>query len=462
MADDYRKTTLKKLILDFDREDKKYCFILGAGASRQSGIRTGGELAKAWINQLFENDPTGEEKKWIDGKGINQNNAGDFYSQIYEKRFELNSQDGYDELQKEMEGKEPSLGYSVLAQILAKLEHNLVITTNFDSLTEDALFIYTQKKPLIIGHESLCGYLTISLKRPIIAKIHRDLLLNPKSSEQETKSLSENWIIALTEVFKTYTPLVIGYGGNDGSLMGFLEGMENTGLGMFWCHLENEIPNDRIMHIVKKQNGWFIPIEGFDEMMLLFNESLDYKLLDEEMKKTSEERVDEYRKQVYELREKVFGKTGESEKPVDITDVFKSLEKTEITSWLDVVMKAVTEKDIKKKEAIYKLGLGKFPENAEIMLDYAIFLEEYQKEYNKADEYYKKALEIAPNHANILSNYARFMWIIKQNYDKAEDYYQKSLKIDPSFEGSLGNYALFLYNIRKDYDKAEEYYKKAL
>ena len=34
------------------RADKKYCFLLGAGASKPSGIPTGGELVQKWMNEL--------------------------------------------------------------------------------------------------------------------------------------------------------------------------------------------------------------------------------------------------------------------------------------------------------------------------------------------------------------------------------------------------------------------------
>ncbi len=37
-------------------------------------------------------------------------------------------------------------GLLPLAALLANTRNNLVITTNFDSLVEDALFIYTDKK----------------------------------------------------------------------------------------------------------------------------------------------------------------------------------------------------------------------------------------------------------------------------------------------------------------------------
>ena len=68
------------------------------------------------------------------------------YSAIFDETFKISKKDGFAFLEKEMEGKEPSCGYSVLAQILAKNQHNIVITTNFDSIVEDALFI--QRKNL--------------------------------------------------------------------------------------------------------------------------------------------------------------------------------------------------------------------------------------------------------------------------------------------------------------------------
>ena len=45
-----------------------------------------------------------------------------------------------------MTDKEPSFGYSVLAQILAGTRHNVVITTNFDNLVVDALSFYCRAR----------------------------------------------------------------------------------------------------------------------------------------------------------------------------------------------------------------------------------------------------------------------------------------------------------------------------
>jgi hypothetical protein len=64
------------------------------------------------------------------------------------------------------------------------------------------------------------------LKHPLIAKIHRDLLLEPINTPEGTARLADGWNRALKELLGYYTPIVIGYGGNDGSLMDFLTSLE--------------------------------------------------------------------------------------------------------------------------------------------------------------------------------------------------------------------------------------------
>jgi len=236
-----KKISLQTFLYHFSnnhRKDKKYCFILGAGASKQSGIPTGAELVKQWMADLNKMLPVDQLKQWKSEKKILDDNLAEHYSEIYDKRFELDKKEGYAFLEQLMEGKDPSCGYSVLAQILASTNHNIVITTNFDSLTEDALFIYTRKKPLVIGHEALAHYIDLFMDRPVVVKIHRDLYLAPKSTTEETSILEKNFGDNLANIFKYYTPIVIGYGGNDGSLMGFLESLDVIEGGIFWFYRE--------------------------------------------------------------------------------------------------------------------------------------------------------------------------------------------------------------------------------
>lgn len=92
-----------------------------------------------------------------------------------------------------MEHSRSSIGYVILSYLLSNTQHNVVITTNFDHLIEDAVNYYEQKIPLVIGHEFLAHYVTKQISRPTIIKIHRDLLLDPKNRADELEMLHDNW-----------------------------------------------------------------------------------------------------------------------------------------------------------------------------------------------------------------------------------------------------------------------------
>jgi hypothetical protein len=154
------------------RIDRPFCFILGAGVSRSSGIPTGGELADLWLRELYEaenfEDLSLESWSTAEQLGIpnfEMENVARFYPQLYRRRYGDHEQAGYAFLESQMEGKEPSYGYSVLAYLLSETPHRVVVTTNFDNLVADALSIHSSRFPLVIGHDSLAQYAAVELRR---------------------------------------------------------------------------------------------------------------------------------------------------------------------------------------------------------------------------------------------------------------------------------------------------------
>ena len=447
--------SLKRFINHFCkdiRQEKRFCFILGAGASKTSGIPTGAELAQRWISELEEQD-SDDLEEWLNEKGIGKEDYATHYSDIFDKRFELSRKDGFAFLESVMSKAEPSCGYSVLAQILEKGKHNVVITTNFDSLTEDALFIYTQKKPLVIGHSALAGYITATPSRPLVIKIHHDLLLSPKNTTAETSKLDDNFTKSLKEVFKQYTPLVIGYGGNDGSLMSFLKNLEYFEEGIFWFYINEKDIKPEVEELVRKVEGHFVKIKGFDHLMIQLGNELKLEKLDGEIERIARNRAERYRKQIEDLN--------------DTTDHDTKKAVGEITSrgkrsWWNYALFADAEENVEKADAIYQEGLKEFSDSSGLLGDYAVFLYDIKKDYVAAEKYYQKSLELAPDDADVNGNYANFLCDIKKDYVAAEKYYQKSLELNPDDANVNGNYAVFLSGIKKDYVAAEKYYQKSL
>lgn len=253
---------------------QRYCFVLGAGAAKASGIRTGEEMMREWRKYLQEKgldyirdcarELELEEKDYLPLFEDNYTLKNDDYFTLFDLRFAGEPNVAYAYLEKEMEGKYPSYGYFPLAMLLANTENRLVITTNFDTLLEDALYTYTFKHPLVVGHESLASYLGSDSRHPMIAKIHRDLLFRPFNRKQDMDKLKGEWEQPLRNALSRYIPIVIGYAGGDHTFMSLLEEIELSGI--YWCHL-GDAPPENISGIVAKHGGYLVRILGFDEIM---------------------------------------------------------------------------------------------------------------------------------------------------------------------------------------------------
>ncbi len=260
---------------------RKFCFVLGAGASKSSGIKSGQDLVNIWEKDLLERNRE-SHLAWKEQLGINDNNKYEFYSQYYERRFKR-AIDGYNYLEKLMESAKPSIGYVMLSYILTHTRHNVVITTNFDHLLEDAVNYYENMIPLVIGHESLAHYITKEINRPTIIKIHRDLLLEPKNRGSELNALHDNWKKALDIVFSEYYPIFIGYAGNDRSLMDYLiqnNDIFSDGNGTFpyWMIYKTDKMSETVEEFLDQSEGYLVKHNGFDEVLCLLGDIFEYKL----------------------------------------------------------------------------------------------------------------------------------------------------------------------------------------
>lgn len=206
--------------------DSSLLFLLGSGASRQSGIKTGGEMVADWLEMLRKEDPDHEtvrEGRWATAARLeiprfDPSDPAASYPQIFARAFRGRRKAGFDYLEAEVAGREPSFGYSVLAQILASTKHKVVVTTNFDNLVVQALSIYTTTTAVVCGHESLAGFVRHHPTRPQVVRVHQDLFYAPRHAAGEVGVLPDEFASALRELFRTNIPVVIGYGGNDGVL----------------------------------------------------------------------------------------------------------------------------------------------------------------------------------------------------------------------------------------------------
>jgi hypothetical protein len=133
-------------------------------------------------------------------------------------------------------------------------------------------------------------------------------LSSPKNSEHEVHELAEGFQTKLQTILQNYTPIVIGYGGNDGNFMGLLEKMNQIPGGIFWCYRpqDSENPekhglNDKIIKLVDQHKGHLVPIPGFDSLLIQIGDQFGYGRFDGEVTEISNKRAGKCRNQIEKL-----------------------------------------------------------------------------------------------------------------------------------------------------------------
>lgn len=440
---------------------RRFCFVLGAGASVSSGIKTGQELVRIWDKDLKERNEE-EYERWRKELSITNDNMCSFYSQYYEKRFRRCRADGYNYIEKIMESAKPSAGYVMLAHLLTRTPHNVVITTNFDHLTEDAVNYYAQNTPLVIGHERLAHYISGQPVRPTIIKIHRDLLFDPKSRAEDLESLPDSWKDALKLILENYHPIFVGYAGNDKSLMDFL--LENTNKFCenewkfpYWMLYKNDTLEGKVKDFLERSKGFYICHDGFDDVMIQLGAVFDYKIPDEE------DFLEDARKRYKALAEAIDAlsyRTDTTNKS-EIT-CGSSIEKNDETDCgesdnddINEAIEKITSQS--KNQKMYRDAMnlqndGNYADSAEILKElikmepnnarYHYNLAEALFYLNNEEESileYNKAIELDPQNAYFHYSFANSLEALKK-YKEAIEEYQITIKLEP--EDSFNHYCL--------------------
>ncbi len=258
-----------------------YTLLLGAGCSVSSEIKSATALIHQWYEDIFrtqfkDEDFTLEKAK---EKFSSQSwyNKSKEYSSLFQKRYDLPSQ-RRNFIESEVSNKIPSIGYSFLIRLIQENFFNTVFTTNFDDLLNEAFHLYEHStsvndmlRPIICAHDSSINSISITSPRPKIIKLHGDYLFDDlKSTVRETESLQENMKNKLVEFCKEFGMIVVGYSGNDKSIMDVLDILLKTDSylkhGLYWCVRRGDTISEDLKRLLWKDRVYFVRIDGFDEL----------------------------------------------------------------------------------------------------------------------------------------------------------------------------------------------------
>ena len=261
-----------------------YSVLLGSGASITSGIRSGQNLIDIWKNEVYqESDKTSEmtiEEFFSSTNAPDWYEESNAYSALFENRYDLQRHRRIF-VEHEVSGKTPSIGYAYLVKLIEQGFFNTVFTTNFDDLLNEAFYRFSKNRPIVCAHDSSISGISVTSTRPKIIKLHGDYLFDYiKTTLRETESLEMNMKMKFQEFAKDFGLIVVGYAGNDHSIMDILTYLlqheDYFKNGIYWCIRKGERSiSAELKKLLWRDRVFFVEIDGFDELFAEINHKLN-------------------------------------------------------------------------------------------------------------------------------------------------------------------------------------------
>lgn len=246
-----------------------FALFLGAGASVESGITTAAEMITKWrtkYHELYGNkenvDDFLKRHHWHKRPGE--------YSALFEALYDEPSQ-RREFIEDCIGDAQPGWGYIYLVDLIRQGVFNTIFTTNFDDLLNEACYLFTSDvRPIVCAHDSSIKSVRVTSKRPKIIKLHGDFLFDSiKNTARELESLEDNMRAKFRQFAGEYGLIVVGYGGNDRSIMDTLDALlrqeEAFPHGVYWCVRDSNIPQ-QVEHLARFPKFHLVTIKGFDSL----------------------------------------------------------------------------------------------------------------------------------------------------------------------------------------------------
>ena len=131
---------LMHLIVNRNGEVPNFSLLIGSGASSTSNVMTAQQMIEEWRRILFRRFGNGTDyKKWL--KDQNWYEHDDEYSTLFEAIYDQPSQRRI-HIEECVKDGHPSWGYVYLTNLLSGKFFDVIFTTNFDDLINEACYLY--------------------------------------------------------------------------------------------------------------------------------------------------------------------------------------------------------------------------------------------------------------------------------------------------------------------------------
>ncbi|QEV16392.1 SIR2 family protein [Streptomyces alboniger] len=225
-----------------------YALLLGAGMSRDAGVPTGWEIvtdlvhraavARGADEELAAADPETWWARHGDGGPLGYSALLEALGDTPAARHKLLR--GYFEPSDEdrQDGrKRPGAAHHAAARLVARGSVRVVLTTNFDRLTEQALEAAGVQPQIIHSPASLRGMTPLAHARATVVKLHGDLTdLEARNTERELGEYPAAWAGLVDQVLDEYGLIVCGWSAQwDHTLVACFDRRATRRYPVFWA-----------------------------------------------------------------------------------------------------------------------------------------------------------------------------------------------------------------------------------
>ena len=227
----------------FTLRARNTAWLVGAGTSAEGQVPTAGQLIDRLLIELYASDnglpvdqvlaqPRWQESVYplYDGQGGLPKITDDaFYSAIFERVFpDRDARARF--IMEALAGRVPHHGQHVLAGLAACDLAPLLVTTNFDTLLEDAIremlpAVSSQARLTVLDPQNAAraSFVIATDQRPLVVKIHGDLgSVTLSNTEAELAEHDPKLRAAVLAQLSRYGLVVAGYSGRDPAVMRML------------------------------------------------------------------------------------------------------------------------------------------------------------------------------------------------------------------------------------------------
>ncbi|MEP7351448.1 MAG: SIR2 family protein [Sphingorhabdus sp.] len=280
----------------FEQRAAGLMWLLGAGASRASGIKTAGDMIWDFKSRLYRSDrkipasavsDLGDNQirrllqNFFDVSGTFPSlDSEDEYAHYFEATYPA-AQDRRRYIDDMMRGAKPGYGHMALAHLLKLDLARIIWTTNFDRVIEDAVGTVMGTGSQItvgdLGEPQRVRTAYSQQRWPIYGKLHGDFQSeNLKNTASELAEQDAGMRDILIDTCRNQGLIVAGYSGRDSSVMEALQRAINDGSGfpngLFWVVRGQDNIYEGVSRLIEAAkaagvDAAFVQAESFDEFL---------------------------------------------------------------------------------------------------------------------------------------------------------------------------------------------------